>query len=310
MTHPTALLALVFGAALAAVFFSTAKPGDPPAAPPAAPREVRLANQPRVPGTLRLNVRERREEPRGSGQFRVVERTLDWAVGETAVIVCDMWDDHHCKIAAQRVGVMVPRMNQVLSAARDRGVTIIFAPSETMNIYAGSPYRKRMEQAKPAKPPVPIEKRCLRNPASEPATLPVDTDLDCDDCELGPVVRRHTRQHPGLDITGFDGISDSGEEIYNYCTQEGIRNIVLMGVHTNYCILNRSFGLRQMLKLGKNVVLARDLTDALYDPRQPPHVSHARGTEIVVEHIETYLCPSILSADLTRVVPGSDGPKR
>jgi hypothetical protein len=56
-------------------------------------------------------------------------------------------------------------------------------------------------------------------------------------------------------------------------------------------------------------VLARDLTDALYDPREPPHVSHARGTEIVVEHIERYLCPSILSVDLTRVVEGSDGPK-
>src|SRR5262245_54628083 len=81
-----------------------------------------------------------------------------------------------------------------------------------------------------------------------------------------------------------------------------------MGVNTNYCITNRSFGIRQMLKLGMNVVLARDLTDALYDPRQPPRVSHARGTEIVVEHIERYLCPSILSADLTRVVPGSDGP--
>jgi hypothetical protein len=82
-----------------------------------------------------------------------------------------------------------------------------------------------------------------------------------------------------------------------------------MGVHTNYCILARPFGIRQMLKLGKNVVLARDLTDSLYDPREPPFVSHARGTEIVIEHIERYLCPSILSADLTHVVPGSDGPR-
>jgi hypothetical protein len=134
-----------------------------------------------VPGKLRLNVRERREDPKGSGRLKVIERAVDWEVGETAVIVCDMWDDHHCKIAAQRVGILVPRMNQVLSAARDRGVTIIFAPSDTMGIYAGSPYRKRMEQAGPAKPPVPIEKRCLRNPASEPPTLPVDTNLDCDD---------------------------------------------------------------------------------------------------------------------------------
>ena len=81
-----------------------------------------------------------------------------------------------------------------------------------------------------------------------------------------------------------------------------------MGVHTNFCILNRSFGIRQMTKLGRNVVLTRDLTDALCDPRQPPFVSHARGTELVVEHIERHWCPSILSTDLTRVVPGSDGP--
>lgn len=309
MTRLAAPLALVFAAVGVTAFFTLGKPGESPAAPPKALVETRVANQPKVPGTLRLTLRERREDPKGSGRFKAVERTADWEVGETAIIVCDMWDDHHCKMAAHRVGVMAPRMNQVLSAARDRGVTIIFAPSETMNIYAGSPHRKRMEQAKPVKPPVPIEKRCLRNPDREPPTLPVDEDLDCDDCELGPVVRRHTRQHPGLDIVGFDGVSDSGEEIYNYCAQEGIKNIVLMGVHTNYCILARPFGIRQMLKLGKNVVLARDLTDALYDQRQPPHVSHARGTEIVIEHIETHLCPSIQSADLTRVVPGSDGPK-
>jgi len=270
--------------------------------------ETRITNRPKVPGKLRLHLRERREEPAGSGKLKVVERTVDWEASETAIIVCDMWDDHHCKLAAQRVGVMTPRMNQVLTAARDRGVMIIHAPSETMNIYAGSPYRQRMETAKAVKPPVPIDRRCDRDPKHEPPTLPVDRDLDCDDPRLGPVVRRHSRQHAGLDIIGYDGISDSGQEIYNFCEQEGIKNIVLMGVHTNWCILARPFGVRQMLRLGKNVVLARDLTDALYDPRQPPHVSHARGTEMVVEHIERYLCPSILSADLTQVVSGSDGP--
>lgn len=292
--------ALGASAVLGVVLFTGAQPGTK--------KEARIENRPKVPGKLRLNMRERREEPKGSGKIKVSERTVDWEVAETAIIVCDMWDDHHCKIAAQRVGVMAPRMNQVLTAARDRGVMIIFAPSETMNIYAGSTYRKRMEQAKLAKPPAPIAKRCDRDPDGEPKTLPEDTNLDCDDCELGPVVRRHTRQHAGLDIIGFDGISDNGQEIYNFCAQEGIKNIVLMGVHTNYCILARPFGIRQQLKLGKNVVLARDLTDALYDPREPPFVSHARGTEIVVEHIERYLCPSILSADLTRVVAGSDGP--
>ena len=81
-----------------------------------------------------------------------------------------------------------------------------------------------------------------------------------------------------------------------------VNNVVLMGV------LGRPFGIRQMVRLGKDVVLARDLTDAMYDPRQPPYVSHARGTEMVVEHIERYRCPSILGVDLTRVVPGTAGP--
>ena len=114
-----------------------------------------------------------------------------------------------------------------------------------------------------------------------------------------------SREHPAIDIVGFDGISESGQEIYNFCKQEGIDKIVLMGVHTNICILNRGFGARQMTRLGFEVVLARDLTDAMYDPRTRPFVSHARGTELVIEHIERMWCPSILSEHLTSVVPGS-----
>ena len=123
-------------------------------------------------------------------------------------------------------------------------------------------------------------------------------------------VQKFSRQHPGLDITGYDGVSDSGPEVYNFCVQEGIKNVAVMGVHTNMCVLGRPFGIRNLVKLGFNVVLVRDLTDAMYDPRQPPYVSHARGTELVLEHIERYWCPTIVGEeDLIRVVPGSAGPK-
>ncbi|MBM4071882.1 MAG: cysteine hydrolase [Planctomycetes bacterium] len=264
-----------------------------------------ITNRPKVAGKLRLKMRERKEIAPGSKQFQARERVADWEVSETAIIICDMWDDHYCKSAAQRVKDMTPRMNQVLTAARSHGVMIIHAPSGTVKEYAATPYRKRMEQAKQAKPPVPIAGWCYLDPAREPE-IPVDVSkCSCDDPVVGPAVRRFSRQHPALDIIGYDGISDSGPEIYNFCAQEGIKNIVLMGVHTNMCVLGRPFGIRQMVKLGKNVVLARDLTDAMYDPRQPPYVSHARGTEMVVEHIEKHWCPSILGEDLTRVIEGS-----
>jgi nicotinamidase-related amidase len=240
----------------------------------------------------------------------VSQRVLNWKASETAIVICDMWDNHTCAMAAQRVSVMAPRMNAVVSAARNLGVQIIHAPSDTMKFYENTPWRDRMKQAPTAASAIPILNRCPRDP-DEARSFPIDDSSECDD----PVVKEGsgppwpwTRQHPAIDIIGFDGISESGQEIYNFFKQEGITNVALMGVHTNICILNRGFGIRQLSRLGFNVVLARDLTDAMYDPRKRPFVSHARGTELVVEHIETRWSPSTLSEDLTRVVPGSANP--
>jgi nicotinamidase-related amidase len=219
-----------------------------------------------------------------------------------------MWDDHYCRSAKQRVNAMAPRMNQVLTAARAHGVQIIHAPSGTMKTYESTEFRKRMQQAPKAEPPVPIQPWCKLDPSRE-APLPIDdSDGGCDDPIPPPAVGNYQHQHPAIDMVGPDGISDSGVEIYNFFRQEGIKNVVLMGVHTNMCVLGRPFGIRQQRLLGMNVVLARDLTDAMYNPRRAPFVSHTRGTELVIEHIEKYWCPSILSDDLTRVMPGSADP--
>ena len=130
----------------------------------------------------------------------------------------------------------------------------------------------------------------------------------CDDPDPKPQKDHDRHQHSAIKIIGYDGVSDNGQEIYNFLRQEERKNIVLMGVHTNMCVLGRPFGIRQQKYLGLNVVLCRDLTDALYDPRDKPFVSHARGVELVIEHIETYWCPSIEGKSLTKVVSGSAGP--
>ena len=76
--------------------------------------------------------------------------------------------------------------------------------------------------------------------------------------------------------------------------------MLLTGVHTNMCVLGRSFGIRQQVMLGRSVALVRDLTDCLYDPRKPPYVSHDEGTALLVGHIEKHWCPSVPSTDLLR----------
>src|SRR6266511_1884267 len=37
----------------------------------------------------------------------------------------------------------------------------------------------------------------------------------------------------------------------------------------------------------------------MYNPKKAPFVHHWRGTELVIEHIEKHICPSILSGDIT-----------
>lgn len=264
--------------------------------------------RPKVPGVLRLDVR-RREVLAEHGERPVVVRDgWDWNVAETAIVVCDMWSNHRCRASAERVEVLAPKVNAVLSAARDHGVAIVHAPSGGVSYYETTPFRRRMKLAPAYEPPAPILDVVRADLAAEPP-LPIDdSDGGCDDPQPSALVEFDYRQHAAIHMVGYDGVSEDGRELYNYFRHEGIKNVVILGIHTNMCVLARSFGIRQLRALGFNVVLCRDLTDASYDSRDYPFVSHARGTELVVEHIETYLCPSIDSACLMRIVPGTAGP--
>ncbi|MFQ5733762.1 MAG: isochorismatase family protein [Planctomycetaceae bacterium] len=268
-----------------------------------------VPNRPKVPGKLKVHLRQRITlTPKKRYSWKPLVKTVEWNASETAIIICDMWDNHYCKSSAQRVDAMAPKMNRVITAARNHGVMIIHAPSSCMDKYADTPYRKRMQQAKFHKPPVPLKRWCYLEPERE-KRLPIDDRRSpCDDPVVGPRVRKYTRQHKAIKIIGYDGVSDKGPEIYNMLRALGIKNVAIMGVHTNMCVLGRPFGIRQMVKVGFNVALVRDLTDAMYDPREYPYVSHTRGTQLVVEHIEKFWCPSILGKDLTKVIPGSDDP--
>jgi nicotinamidase-related amidase len=248
---------------------------------------------PAASGTLTLTTRLRKETPPGSGQFASAQEIVRWDPHKSAIIICDMWDKHWCDGATQRVGEMAPVMNEVVRAARRRGVFIIHAPSETMAFYQDTPQRHRAQQAPKSPAPPPASER----PAEPP--LPIDdSDGGCDTGQP-PWHQAWMRQHPAIEIAPEDAISDNGDEVYNLLQQRGIDNVILMGVHTNMCVLGRPFAIRRMVAMGKHVLLMRDMTDAMYNPHMRPFVSHFRGTELVVEHIEQYLCPTIISTDFT-----------
>ena len=236
----------------------------------------------------------------------IVERVVHWEPRRTAIIICDMWDQNWCKGATARALAMVPRMNRVLDAARNAGVTIIHAPSETMAFYRDAPGRRLVQSAPPVRPPFPIPAWINPDSTREPPYPIDDSDGGCDDTPRCTMGRPWTRQVSTLNIMDGDGISDDGQEIYSFLRQRGIPNVVLMGVHLNFCVLGRSFGVRAQKLLGMNVVLARDLTQALYNHRMPPHVSLTQADSLMVAHIERYWAPSIPSDDLLETREGNE----
>ena len=248
---------------------------------------------------ITLHARTRVAVEPGSRRWHSITKPVEWKPSETCIVVCDMWDDHWCKQSAARVGEMAPKMNEVIKAARARGVFIIHCPSDTMDFYKDFPQRKLAQAAPVVRTEIPLERWVHLDKSREGETLPIDdTDGGCD-CD--PPVKNYrawSRQHPAIEIAEHDAITDSAEAFY-LMKQRGIRNVIVMGVHTNICVLGRPFSIRQMVRQGQNVVLMRDMTDTMYNPAMAPFVSHFTGNDLIAEHIEQYWCPTITSTDLT-----------
>lgn len=242
---------------------------------------------------LELKLRSLQETEKGA--WHQVEKTASWDPAKTAAIICDMWDRHWCKGATDRVAEMAPRMNQVIHALRERGVLIIHCPSDTMKFYQDHPGRQ-MAQAAPRLDIKEIMQQCQgRAPQQEP-NLPIDdSDGGCDDdppCKHPPYP--WTRQIATLKIQAGDAITDNVEAFY-LMRQRDITNVLIMGVHQNMCVLGRPFAIRQLVKLGQNVALIRDMTDSMYNSRRAPFVDHFTGNDLVCWHIEKYWCPTLTS---------------
>jgi nicotinamidase-related amidase len=226
------------------------------------------------------------QDENGHACWQIIETQRALQATRTAIVICDMWDNHWSRGASDRVNEMAPRMNDVVQAARNKGLLVIHAPSDTMDVYTGTAARQRALDAPRVALPPEIEH-------ADPA-LPIDASDGGSDTGETPWHKAWRRQHPAIQIDqDRDLITDSGQELYNVLRQHDIRQVIMMGVHTNMCVLERSFGIKQLVRWGIDVALARNLTDTMYNPAMPPYVSHDQGTGLVVAYIEKFWCPSV-----------------
>jgi nicotinamidase-related amidase len=261
-----------------------------------------------------LTLRSLRQPTPNSVRWERQTEQQRWDAKDTAVIVCDVWDLHHSLNAVRRLEEFAPRLNQVIAEARRRGATIIHSPSDCMAAYEDHPARQRaVAVPKAADLPRDIRSWCSRIPSEQQAVYPIDqSDGGADDepaehAEWAAKLASLGRD-PGLPWkkqserimidSDRDFISDRGDEVWSILQKRKIQNVILTGVHTNMCVLGRPFGLRQMARHGKRVVLMRDLTDCMYNPQRWPYVDHFTGNDLIIAHVERFVCPTITSDQL------------
>ena len=253
-----------------------------------------------------ISITSRRQKlvkaPEGFNVWEVVELPEEFAAIQTALILCDVWNSHWCRTAVLRLEKLLPRMNQLATSLRNMGATIIHAPSDTLDFYKDHTARKRAVSAPFVKVPAELPHEDPLQPFED---IYGDGGCECyektGDKQPWDPPWPWRRQHQAIHIDDErDYILDDKQMLYNVYCQRGIKKIILMGVHANKCILNRSFAIKQMVKWGLDVTFVRDITDIMYNPANPPYVNHDEGTRLIVEYIEKFWCSTVSSEELLR----------
>lgn len=215
---------------------------------------------------------------------REFEMTLDPAA--TAVVVVDMWDTHWCEEFTKWVDDLAPRLNQALHGFRERGLQVIHAVADVLGPYKDAPQYTNVRSYPHAEGYThgKLEVRA-------PGRWPIGGCLCETICES---IYDWTRIHPDIDIADDDLIIGWGTELHNICAARGFSTLLYCGIATNQCVLDtRQFSMVPMKATGYDVVLLRDLTEALV-----PRTYRAEGLRLSVRFIERFVAPTILASQL------------
>lgn len=255
----------------------------------------------------------KRKIAENSGRSIRREESVRWEPKKTAVIVCDVWDYHHSINAVRRLEEMLPSMEKLLQQARNSGSVVIHAPSDCMPYYADHPARLRATKVSVDRYPSKVASWNCKTTHEQAGQYPLDQSDGGEDDD--PQEHRQwadklkelgrnpglpwKAQNPALSIDGSkDYISDKGDEVWAILKSNQIEHVIMIGVHTNMCVLGRPFGLRQLVSNQVDVVLVRDLTDCMYNPKRWPYVDHFTGNDLMISYVEQFVCPTITSDQL------------
>ena len=215
----------------------------------------------------------------------VINQIKIWNPEKTAVVICDMWENYPCLRAKEEINKLAPKVNEFADLMRKKGCVIIHAPDGDVSLYARDKARQNLEclMERDFMKETFYEnfishifqfvsfsaEKFLTNKSKEYFDVFFQKNSCSEGCGCNPPCQSPLnfdfgREHSAIKIDDNDFVvMDKFEEIYQLVRKKNIENILICGVHLNVCIVSRYYGVLNLLKLGCDVVIVRDLVDSL-----------------------------------------------
>ena len=209
--------------------------------------------------------------------FERREIPMSMPVDQTALVLVDLWNDHFIDSWIERASTVLK--NSVLpaiEAARSAGLTVIHGPCPEVAI--------QYEQVKQHRTPKPGHQPTWPPPEFRRREGAYHTYRGPRDQYPGIRDIPETRRMSDLVEVGDDDIViATGQQLHDYLKSEKILHLIYAGFATNWCVINRDYGVKDMRGRGYNVVLLRDATTGV---EFPDTLDQLFATELAIREVE------------------------
>jgi hypothetical protein len=224
-----------------------------------------------------------------------IEKEKMYNTNELAILVIGMWSNHQCLVANRKLEELSPKVDSFLKKGRANNMKIIFGSSSLIKLPKYKLLRENMKNIPFANlvdkglsfPPIPF------NDSDGGINEKNDTFKRCD-----------VDMNQMIEIVNTDAMTDNAKELLNYLYYHKIKLCLVVGVHTNMCVLDRPYGMKNIARYGFPMAIVRDLGDPMIKPDGIVIKDRDDAHEKIVHYVEQYFAPSINSHDLMIINEG------
>jgi len=222
------------------------------------------------------------------------ELQMKLPVIKTALVLVDLWNVHFIDSWIERAEQITrDSILPAIAMSRAAGITIIHAPSpEVARQYRPAARNQKThipDSSRADWPPLEFRQRegeyeAFRGPRDQPPGIGAHWDP----------IRPYLSISSAVEVEEKDVVVASGDELHEVLAERKILHLIYAGFATNWCVLGRDYGIRNMARSGYNIVFLRDCTAGV---EFPDTLDELFVTELSVREIEQQFGFSVSNED-------------